>query len=340
MTNYPQFPPPDQQPPRPQQHYPAPHQPQNPYGGQPQNSYMQPPTPKKKYLWLKIALAIVGVLLLVLVIAAFILGADSDETEDTGTGATPSLGAEPSQVEIDTDKVGSGEVMRDSTNFKHLSTPQRIMPGAKYVVSSGDSLSFCSFGWMVREPTEPNQIYNLTAGHCGKPGDVVYLDPSGKEDPSGFVQIGTFIAQDYAGEETIKTGNDYALIAFDPAVNEYISATPDISTLSGQKLQVVGVATGADLAKWKPYTCHLGFRSGLSCGPFQKMTTETNLVFNGITDHGDSGGVIWSFEADDPTQIAASGIVSWVEFSEDAASTNGKTIDTVIEALGLQLLRD
>lgn len=343
MNDYPQFPPPPHQPQHPGQQYP-----QNPYGGQPYNPYApppapEPPSPKKKHLWFKIGLAIIGVLVILLVIGSFVFDPERGNTEDKGAGAGPSLGAAPSKAEIDTGQVDKGEILRDSSNFQYLSKPEWIMPGAKYFVADSDGqLEMCSFGWMVNQPNSPNQVYNLTAGHCGDPGNQVYLDPSGAEDPSGFVKIGQFVAQDFAGEQNIQTGADYALIQIEPAMNKYIRYTPDITVMGADKLDLVGPAASAELTRSKPYTCHLGWRSGLSCGPFREITNDTNFVFEGISDHGDSGGVVWSFDESDPakTRIYASGIVSWVQFEGDAAATNAKTINQVLTENGLQLLKD
>lgn len=355
MTDYPQFPPPPQQPPRPPHQgapYPGVQHPQPSYTGQPSNLYPghpypppptpEPPTtPKNNSLRLKIGLAIGGVVALVAVVAGIALGAGND-TEATATESTPGLGAEPSEVEIDTGQAARNEIIRDSASFQYLSAPDWIMPGAKYIVAKADGqISFCSFGWMVRQPSAPQQLYNLTAGHCGDPGDGVYLDPNGNEDPNDFINIGQFIGQDYAGEHDIRTGADYGLIQIDPGWNEYVRYTPDISVVTGEGLDLVGAVSPQALADFKPYTCHLGFRSGLSCGPFREVTSGTNLVFESISDKGDSGGVVWSFE--DPVNsgiIYASGIVSWVEFYGDATATNAKTIDEVLAVNGLQLVKE
>lgn len=283
--------------------------------------------------------ALIAVIAVVVALAATGGGDDSKSTASKPSDTT--LGQQPGDVEIDTDEAGRNKILRNSVDFQYLSTPKRIMPGAMYAIerANGD-VGFCSFGWMARLPSDRQHVYNITAGHCGDRGDKVYLPVNGQQDRSSFVPIGVFVVQSF-DEKTAETGDDYAVIRFDPGVTQYIDASPNITALGDSTIELVGVMASDQLAKSKPYMCHLGFRSGLSCGPFREMTTSTNVVFESITDHGDSGGVVWAFDPDDPsmTKIYAAAIVSWVEFATDAAATNGKTIAGLLAATGLQLVK-
>lgn len=269
--------------------------------------------------------------------ATFTSSADADDLDKLDT--TP-----PEQIEQDPDTVEKREILRDSESYQYLSAPNFIEPGAMYYVDTDQGLGQCSFGWTVREKGREDATYNLTAGHCGNPGDKVYMDPGGTEDPKQFIGIGEFVWQAFDSEAAAtQGGDDYALIQFYPEFvdKDIMTGTPNFQ-LFGQQgdLELAGWEDAAWLEKNKPYMCRLGWRSGITCGEYQEMVDETNVAFDGITDHGDSGGVIWAFDPADSSMgsIRAVAITSWVDFAEDAATTNGKTIDKVMTGLDLEIL--
>ncbi|GAC56704.1 hypothetical protein GOHSU_12_00940 [Gordonia hirsuta DSM 44140 = NBRC 16056] len=260
-----------------------------------------------------------------------------------GVADAAPFGDAPGQVEQDGNKVKKREILRDSSSYQYLSAPQRLEPGAKYhVARNGKLTSSCSLGWTVRQKSDPNRLFNLTAGHCGNKGDDVYLDPKGAGNPSDMVKIGRFAWSKYDGDSKITTGDDYALIELLPEMKQYLTGTPNM-TLFDQKQSVVlqGWQSAEWLAQAKPYMCRLGYRSGITCGQFQDLEHGTNVSFDGITDQGDSGGVIWAFDPADTgrTKIYAVAVTSWVNFGQDAATSNGKTIDRAMKGLDLQILR-
>lgn len=290
----------------------------------------QAPGPQKKGRWTKPAMVIGGILV-VLVVAIAAISATGGGTDT----ASENKSAGPSSAD-------DNFIFRDSTSFQGLSAPQAIAPGAKYIVDKGDSTMTCSFGWMVRQPSKPTQLYNLTAGHCGDPGQKAYIDPVGNEEPSDFELIGQFVDQAYVGEQNIETGADYSLIQIDSRLNSYVQGTPDL-TPRGQTLSLVGTVTTTELKNEKPkFVCHLGFKSGLSCGALREAPDEMNFSFKAISDHGDSGGVVWAYQ-DDPrekanAEIWAAGIASWVGFNDAADMTNAKSLEPALQAIGMEVV--
>lgn len=265
---------------------------------------------------------------------------DAADTQDLGKLDTSS----PEKVEQDPETIEKREILRDSESYQYLSTPNYIEPSARYYVDSAEGLASCSFGWFVQEKGNRDATYNLTAGHCGNPGDKVYMDPSGTEDPRQFIGVGEFVWQAFDSESSaMNGGDDYALIQFYPELvdEDVMTGTPNFQIFGKQgELELAGWEDSTWLEKNKPYMCRLGWRSGITCGEYQKMVDDTNVAFDGITDHGDSGGVIWAFDPADSSMhtIQAVAITSWVNFAEDAATTNGKTIDKVMTGMDLGVL--
>lgn len=233
------------------------------------------------------------------------------------------------------------KILRDSTAYEHLSTPDIIEPGAKYVVDGAEGVGTCSVGWIVRSKKDPAVTYILTAGHCGKKGETVYIDPKDSGDLKNAIPIGKFVWSDFEEQELV-AGPDYALIQLDPkvATEEYMTGTPRVSVNRGQPIELVGGQDVAWLTKTKPFMCRLGWRSGITCGTYLEMIGELTVVFKGITDKGDSGGVIFAFDPSDPagSKVFAVAVTSWVNFAEAADETNGKVIDPVMEKWGLSLI--
>lgn len=302
--------------------------------------------PMKRFL--AIGLPIVVVVVVIAVIVGVSIGR-GHSGQDTATDTRPEQGApspedDPEErsgpIEVDPEQSDDDDLLRISEGFEYLSTPERIEPGAKYVIVKPDgSAGSCSFGWMARLKDEPDRRFNLTAGHCGEEGDEVYLDPVGHENSEDWVKVGDFVWQDFVDEE-LEEGDDYALIEFLPEVQGSIDNTPNIAAVSGGELNPTGIAKAEKLSAEKPYMCRLGYRSGLSCGSFKDITHRTNVTFRGITDHGDSGGVIWAFTDEEFDEIEAAAVTSWVDFGTQADLTNGKLIDPVVEQLGLEILKD
>ncbi|WP_130840555.1 trypsin-like serine protease [Corynebacterium neomassiliense] len=231
------------------------------------------------------------------------------------------------------EKPGERPILRNSEDFAFLENPAYLEPGARYFVEHRNGeVSNCSFGWMTSYPQQ-NRTFNLTAGHCGDKGDVVYVETdSGETAP-----VGEFVWQAYDGEEVIESGNDYALIEFYSRFDTAVLGTRSVQ-FSGNSVQLAGWRDGNWLRQNNPYMCRLGYRSGLSCGSFTEMQNANTVLFDNISDHGDSGGAVWAFDPSDPTgsNIYAVAVNSFGSES-DATHAGGKTIAPVMEHFDLTI---
>lgn len=242
---------------------------------------------------------------------------------------------EPDRIEQDSSSVEERQIYRDSDSYRYLESSSYIEPGMKYYVETSDGIGECSFGWTVRVDEDPDSLYNLTAGHCGDVGDEVYMDLDQTGDPAHFIHVGTFAWQLFEGEsDATAGGDDYALIQFLDGAEEFMTGTPNLWFGDTQEdLELVGWEDAVWLEENQPYMCRLGFRSGLSCGEFLEMTQASEVAYDNIQDHGDSGGVVWAFDPSDPmmTTIRAVAVTSWGS-TADATTAYGKTVDRVFES--------
>lgn len=269
---------------------------------------------------------------------------ESTSTESPENEDREQFGEEPrNEFEVDPSEVEEDKVIRDSEHYEYLETPPIIEPGAKYFsISEDGEMGMCSLGWMVQQEGDESRTYNLTAGHCGNPGDIVALDTVGNEDPADMVEIGQFIWQDFdeTAEESL---DDYALIEFAPQYvdPEIMTGTPDYRLHGEDKdLNLAGFLDTSDLADEYLELLsfgRLGFRNGLSIGPYKERPVDNAVTFGGIADHGDSGGAVWAFDPEDPTTIYAVGVTSYIDFDDSSIAT-GATIDKVMEELDLVIV--
>ncbi|MGP5589778.1 hypothetical protein [uncultured Corynebacterium sp.] len=249
-------------------------------------------------------------------------------TQAPSTGSDTSALAASSRATADvTERPQNRPIIRNSEDFRFLENPDYLEPGARYLTDNGDGTTLsCSFGWLVGMESE-GRTFNLTAGHCGSVGDEVYVETSSGDT----VRVGQFVWQAYDGEANIGTANDYALIEFYDDVAGATVGTPDV-TFDDIPVELAGWRDATWLEQTQPYMCRLGYRSGLSCGTFQEMTNTNTVMFDNISDHGDSGGAIWAFDPADPSgsKIYAVAVNSFIN-ENDATSAGGKTIDQVME---------
>lgn len=230
--------------------------------------------------------------------------------------------------------VGERRIYQNSSKFRDLETSGMLEPGARYRTwhedgSGPGSWGSCSFGWFVGTNT---QIYNLTAGHCGEVGDAVYVHTSGR-DP---VYVGEFVHSDF-DDAKISSGPDYGLIQIESRYFDNVVTNPRVS-MSGEPVEIRGYADASWLSANQPYMCRLGFRTGLSCGSYEEITDEYTVTFANITDHGDSGGVIWAFDPNDSSQknIYAIAVNSYTS-EYDATTVGGKLIEPVMTDFDLTI---
>lgn len=272
---------------------------------------------------------------------------DSTEApQPTTSSASPNTSSSPSSsattnsrsgtaaqsATVDDGQVQQRKVFRDSESFAYLDERGGVQPGAKYVIERADGTAgSCSFGWSVGPKNDTSKLYNLTAGHCGEVGDKVFAFNSNGQR----VQVGQFVMSQLDGtKESIGPGADYALISFNSNVTNAVG-TPSVA-FDGRQVNLAGWA-GADwLQQNRPYMCRIGYRSGLSCGNYQDMASAMSVMFDNISDHGDSGGAIFALDPTDQNTVYAVAVNSYGNNS-DATSAGGKIIEPMMNEYDLQI---
>lgn len=164
------------------------------------------------------------------------------------------------------------QIYHSSDDWDWLSAPGKIVPGGNYInTRSGGS---CSTGWIV---STDGRTFVLTAGHCGRPGDVIAI-----RDRSGNTRrVGEFVETRYT---EIGSYDDGLIELWDSA--PYTSTIP----LTGK---LKGWLSADQLAAREPQICRLGYRTGLSCGEY--LSTDSVVVrYRNISDRGDSGGPVFA----------------------------------------------
>lgn len=66
------------------------------------------------------------------------------------------------------------------------------------------------------------------------------------------------------------------------------------------------------------------------------MTSAMSVVFDNISDHGDSGGAIFAFDPTGQNAVYAVAVNSYLR-TADAASAGGKIIEPVMTEYDLQI---
>lgn len=211
-------------------------------------------------------------------------------------------------------------IYRNSIGFGHLVAADRISPGSAILNKSTGEL--CSAGWFF---DSPEGLVLSTAGHCGVEGDqFVFTDPVGEER-----QIGTVTHSEYKSKSDLGV-NDFALISVE---DESIIAT--FVPLDARFLPVdIRYSSQADIAPQSfDVICGVGFRSGLSCGPFDKQGPQGELFFRRISDSGDSGGPVFGVKGSTLSPIALGSAGQ----HEDATLSLNQPLKSKMEQLNLEL---
>lgn len=256
---------------------------------------------------------------------------DSGSSQGTGYGSASPAGAESirrtnaeaaealPQGNMDDQR----KISHSSEGFEFLEAPGMILPGGRYITYRGsEAIGNCSFGWWVFDEQEPDRHYMTTAGHCGEVGDQVLI-----EDQQGnSYHVGTFVWSQYESATS-----DHALIELSVSP-EYVAGTPPV-----EGVRLAGVAGLDWLEQVKPTVCRLGYRTGMSCGQFRTSEGPLSFRYDGITDHGDSGGAIWAVDPQDPSKIWAVGMAAYM-FSADATNAGGSALAPMTAEFGLTIV--
>lgn len=88
-----------------------------------------------------------------------------------------------------------------------------------------------------------------------------------------------------------------------------------------------------ELNDQRPRVCHLGFRTGQSCGAYLNYTQSGIIQFRGYVDHGDSGGPVYGLVDDN---IYATGIISYLQ-PDDSTRVSAQSIEPAIQRWGLTI---
>lgn len=204
--------------------------------------------------------------------------------EQALTSAPPTTAPQPhqqvNQAPVDKDRTDNlGVYYHNFPDYRWLSNPGKIVPGGlMYRIKSNGEPYSCSMGWMAyRDDT----AYIVTAGHCGEPGDVMYI-PS----PNGGIEIGHVVVSQYDRFASGEFSRDHGLIE----ITQPSLVDPYLPT--GEEIK--GWRT-PEWAEQNGYAvCKLGATFGYSCGEFISMERDGQFSFRGYGERGDSGGPVWA----------------------------------------------
>lgn len=192
---------------------------------------------------------------------------------------------------IDPDNDSSGRTGRDDNlgiyyhnmvDWRFLERPGAIVPGGR--MHNVTSSAMCSIGFIA---STSDRLFVVTAGHCGNVGDQFLVEDS----QGGTLVFGEMVESfvEYAENKAI-VGADIGLIEIYPDARPHVhAALPASSPLKGwitpQEAQRRGMAI-----------CRLGATTGYSCGKFEEIGRAGQFYYRGISDRGDSGGVVFALE--------------------------------------------
>lgn len=184
-------------------------------------------------------------------------------------------------------KTPEGMTYHNSVDWlPQLQNSHSIFPGAE--IKNLTHGYFCSAGYVVSNAN--NELYILTAGHCGKKGDTFGIreQTSDRYEIIGHMTDTRVRYQD--DKETFIAGDDTGLIKItNPA---WVSPTVPVAGTTFKGVMSAQKALDKGLT-----VCHLGRTTGFSCGPIID-TNNGNFRFWGLSDRGDSGGPIFAMDSD------------------------------------------
>ena len=205
-------------------------------------------------------------------------------------------------------------IFHRSKGLEWLKYSNGITPGAR--ITNQNNSGFCSVGYLARKQ---NRLFVLTAGHCGKKGDVFAYSTSDGE----LVNFGRMV------DSTGRTPSaDYGLI-------EIANSAPmESSIIAFKKVYRLSHWETPENVRENDSVCRMGYRTGLSCGGFLDQLNKNAFEFEGTADHGDSGGPVFLQRGND---LIALGLESY-GFEEDATRDGALSISGALDYWDLELL--
>ena len=247
--------------------------------------------------------------------------AHAAEIESSKPSAAPTLGRQYSHLPAANSLHSSfnpyamdAPIYHDSERWDWLSYPGKVVPGGQII--NIDTGGQCSTGWIV---SQKQRYFILTAGHCGRVYDRFAI----RDRNGNSAVIGQMVERKNLSNNS---SGDYALIEL--STLQYVDPR-----LPGHN-QVPGWHGVQWLKQNHPRTvCHLGYRTGESCGQYLGVDDLGYIHFRGIVDHGDSGGPVYVMIKGTPYAV---GIISWGQ-PTNATDVAAQPIQTVMQRWGLTL---
>ena len=190
-----------------------------------------------------------------------------------------------------------------------------VQPGGQ--ILNLDNGYACSAGWLAGVG---DRRFIITAGHCGAAGHL-FAVPDGQ---GNYPVIGSMVDSYVNGSDAGIFGADIGLIELYP------------TTVANAGLPTHGAVSGWQDIAWleatRPEICRVGYRTGLSCGPYHAPGNEGQFYYQGSTSAGDSGGPVFARYGG---QLWAVGVTSAHDFHLPAAV--GMSIGDWMPGWGLTL---
>lgn len=154
-------------------------------------------------------------------------------------------------------------------------------PGVEFL--NYDESATCSFSWAAKDLSTGKTGF-LTAGHCGKAGDQVFIQKApGEATPVGAIEWSSF--------ET----NDRTMHSIDLAFVSIDRPTMMSAQVPGISKAPARVMNDIDYKRVMPDLCKVGQMTGTTCGDSDtEHATLQRATFTAPSYPGDSGGPVYA----------------------------------------------
>lgn len=222
----------------------------------------------------------------------------SPETTEAPEAMEPSMTEEPPPEPTEVASPDNPAVPQNDVLEQWEPAPGHVVPGGQILnINNGFA---CSAGWLTGAG---DRRFIITAGHCGVPGQL-FAVPDGH---GNYPVIGSMVDSRVNGSPAGIFGVDIGLIELYPTTIATAALPLDA--------QVSGWQSLGWLEATRPEICRLGYRTGLSCGPYYTYGNEGQFYYQGFSNTGDSGGPIFARYGG---QLWAVGVASAYDFDMPA----------------------